>query len=74
MKNIEREIVLITDDWNKETTYSIKRNNIEGNSQKATEEILSELRKLSCKVTMYTNLQKFMNRVQQHKNSMHLKY
>lgn len=39
MKMLKNEIVFITDNWDKENEYSLKRRNIEGNSKKVALEI-----------------------------------
>lgn len=70
MKKISQEIVFITDDWNKEATFSLKRNNIEGNTQKVALRILSELEKISTRVTMYIKPQDFLINVQNHTNAL----
>ena len=47
MKMLKNEIVFITDNWDKENEYSLKRRNIEGNSEKVALEIKKELELIS---------------------------
>lgn len=65
-----KEIVFITDNWNKESTYSLSRKDIEGNTQKVAFEIVAELKKISPNVTLYTNPKDFSDDVSQHLNSV----
>lgn len=66
MKKIEREIVFITDPWDKENSFSLMRKNTEGNTQKVAMEILNELKTISDNVTLYTSIEDFSTNVQKH--------
>lgn len=70
MKKINQEIIFITDDWDKDNTFSLKRKNIEGNTKKVAFGILTELEKISEHVTMYTSPKDFSCNIQKHLNSI----
>lgn len=70
MEKLYKEIIFITDDWNKETTFSLKRIDIEGNTKKTVDEILIELERLSNCVVMYKNPQDFLNNIHKHSDAI----
>ena len=70
MKMLKNEIVFITDNWDKENEYSLKRRNIEGNSEKVALEIKKELELISDTVTMYKSPSEFCQNINQHKDSI----
>ena len=70
MKMLKNEIVFITDNWDKENEYSLKRRNIEANSKKVALEIKKKLELISDTVTMYQSPSEFCQNINQHKDSI----
>lgn len=70
MRKINKEIVFITDPWDKENEFSLKRKNIEGNSKKIALEIMAVLKSISDRVVMYNDPKEFSNNICQHLDSV----
>lgn len=70
METIKKEIVFITDNWNKEADFSIERTNIEGNTQKTAMEIFNTLKKINNHVVMYNDPSQFTLNIKKHHNSI----
>lgn len=70
MNTIDREIVFITDNWEKDTIFSIARKDIEGNTQKAAMGILDELQKISNHITIYRDPKNFALNINKHQDAI----
>lgn len=70
MEIVDKEIILVTDPWNKEKTFSLKRKDIEGNTKEIAKRIEQELQNISHQVVCFTNPKLFSKYIVEHQNSI----
>lgn len=68
MKEIDKEIILVTDPWEKDTTFSLKRKDIEGNTRETAMKMVKELKLLSDRVSYFVSPILFSKYITDHKN------
>lgn len=68
MNKLDKEIILVTDPWEKDTTFSLKRKDIEGNTRAIAMRIADELKLLSNRFSYFINPVLFSKYIAEHTN------